>query len=121
MEVSGRILPKHIMSPIKNFALNYETLNVYGTFSEGDTIIGTVTFTLTKEKKVESLFIKVKGDAHVSWTEEWGETETTYSDHKRYFKEKHFLVAKKASGGTKKCFGTLMCLSIVTQCGFFKY
>ncbi|XP_042344583.1 arrestin domain-containing protein 3-like [Plectropomus leopardus] len=86
------------MSPIKNFNLVYESLNEDGTFSEGDTISGAVTFTLTKQTKVKGLMVKAKGDANVHWTEGSGEDETSYSAHKRYFKLKEYLVPKNANG-----------------------
>nr|XP_046242988.1 arrestin domain-containing protein 3-like [Scatophagus argus] len=84
------------MSPIKDLNVIYEALHTENTFSEGDIVLGTVTFTLTKEKKV-SLFVKLKGDARVSWTEGSGDDDRSYSAHKRYFKVKEYLVA----GGPK--------------------
>lgn len=88
------------MSPIKELKVVYEALNEEGTFSAGDTIAGTVTFTLTKDTKVKSVWVKLKGDANVRWTEEHGEVWITYSAHKRYFKVKKDLVDEK--GKSKK-------------------
>lgn len=84
------------MSPIKDFKLSYEALNNEGIFSEGDTIAGTVTFTLTKETKMKSLVVKVKGEARVHWTEGTGDGENSRSDHRRYFKDKEYLVEEKS-------------------------
>ncbi|XP_026177292.1 arrestin domain-containing protein 3-like isoform X2 [Mastacembelus armatus] len=86
------------MSPIKDFGLTYEALNEEGTFSEGDTLTGTISFALTKEIKVKSLFVKVKGDANVHWTEGSGDDERSYSAHRRYFKVKEYLIAENAKG-----------------------
>lgn len=86
------------MSPVKDFNLTYETLNEEGTFSEGDTLAGTLSFTLTKDTKVKSIFVKAKGEAHVHWTEGSGDNETSYSAHRRYFKLKEVLVAENAKG-----------------------
>lgn len=86
------------MSPIKDFSLTYEALNEEDTFSDGDTVTGTVAFALTKETKVKSLFVKVKGDANVHWTEGSGDDERSYSAHRRYFKLKEYLVAEKDKG-----------------------
>ncbi|KAM8761073.1 arrestin domain-containing protein 3-like [Acanthopagrus schlegelii] len=80
------------MSPIKELKVVYEALNEEGTFSAGDTVAGTVTFTLTKDTKVKAACVKLKGDANVRWTEGSGEDEKTYSAHKRYFKVKKDLV-----------------------------
>ncbi|KAG8012116.1 Arrestin domain-containing protein 3 [Nibea albiflora] len=86
------------MSPIKDFKLTYEVLNEEDTFSEGDTVAGTVTFTLTKGIKVKKIFVKLTGDARVHWTEGSGDDETSYSASKRYFKAKEYLVEESYTG-----------------------
>ncbi|XP_069555957.1 arrestin domain-containing protein 3-like [Brachyistius frenatus] len=86
------------MSPIKDFKLIYETLNQEGTFSEGDTIIGTVSLKLTKDTKVKSFKVKVKGEAHVHWTEGTGDRKKSHSSHRIYLKVKESLVAEKDEG-----------------------
>ncbi|XP_029295930.1 arrestin domain-containing protein 3-like [Cottoperca gobio] len=80
------------MSPIKDFNLVYEAVNKEGTFSDGDTIAGTATFTLTKETKVKDLVVKAKGEARVHWSEGTGENRSSHNSHKRYFKLKEYLV-----------------------------
>lgn len=81
------------MSPIKDFHLVYNALNSEEAFSEGDTVGGTVSFTLTKETKVKSILVKLKGQAYVSWDEGVGDDTRSYSDRRRYFKVKEYLVA----------------------------
>ena len=87
-----------IMPSIRQFKVTYDALNDYGTFSEGDNITGKVTVELEKDVKVESLFVKAKGDANVLWYEEnqgpkrnqtW-----SYKGHRRLFKVKQSLVEK---------------------------
>uniref|UniRef100_A0A3Q3EPI3 Uncharacterized protein n=1 Tax=Labrus bergylta TaxID=56723 RepID=A0A3Q3EPI3_9LABR len=74
------------MSP-KNFKLTFEALNEEQTFTSGDTIRGTLTFTLTEDTKVKSLGVKVKGYAHVHWTEGTGDRRiSTYHWGKGQFK-----------------------------------
>lgn len=92
------------MSPIKDFNLVYEALNKEDTVSQGDTIAGTITFTLTKEAKVKKLVVKAKGDARVHWTEGTGDSRRSYNAHRRYFKLKEYLVAEDEKGMSKKCF-----------------
>uniref|UniRef100_A0AAZ1Y092 Arrestin C-terminal-like domain-containing protein n=2 Tax=Oreochromis aureus TaxID=47969 RepID=A0AAZ1Y092_OREAU len=86
------------MSRIKDFKMTHEAINEDGAFSEGDTIVGTVSFRLTKDVKVKSIFVKAKGDAIVKWTEKTGEETELYHSHRRYFKVKEFLVAENAGG-----------------------
>ncbi|KAK2902228.1 arrestin domain-containing protein 3-like [Channa argus] len=86
------------MSPIKYFCLTYEPVNEEGTFSEGDILCGTVTFTLTKDTKVKTVLVKAKGDANVHWTEGSGDDERSYSARRRYFKVKENLVGESAQG-----------------------
>ncbi|XP_013867965.1 arrestin domain-containing protein 3 [Austrofundulus limnaeus] len=83
------------MSPIENLTL---TCDREGAFSEGDIIAGMVSFNLKKDTKVKRVFVKAKGDAHVHWTEGSGDDEKSYSAHRRYFKEKVFLVAESENG-----------------------
>ena len=80
------------MSPIKDFCLAYEALNEEGVFSQGDSIAGTVTFTLTEDTKVKGLVVKAKGDARVHWSEGTGDKRRSYNAHRRYFKLKQYLI-----------------------------
>ncbi|XP_068594750.1 arrestin domain-containing protein 3-like isoform X2 [Brachionichthys hirsutus] len=84
------------MSPIQDLKLTYTIPNNRKTLSEGDTIRGSVTFSLTKRVKVKRIVVKVKGDARVEWTEGGGDEETSYSGHRRYFKLKENLVPEGA-------------------------
>ncbi|XP_047447594.1 arrestin domain-containing protein 3-like [Mugil cephalus] len=86
------------MSPIKDFSLTYEAINEDITFSVGDTITGTVTFNLTKDTKIKSVLVKVKGDANVRWTELNLTHKSTFTAHIRYFKLKEYLVAENTRG-----------------------
>lgn len=86
------------MPSIQSFTMTYEALNEDGTFSEGDTLRGKVTLALLKEITVESLFVKVKGDANVHWSTKSGDRTYSYSAHRRYFKLKHFLIAEDSRG-----------------------
>ncbi|XP_071783608.1 arrestin domain-containing protein 3-like [Centroberyx gerrardi] len=80
------------MPASKELTLTYNVLNDENTFSEGDTLTGRVTLTLAKDTKVKSLFVKVKGDANVHWTEGSGDDKKSYSAFRRYFKLKEYLI-----------------------------
>ncbi|XP_042580565.1 arrestin domain-containing protein 3-like isoform X2 [Cyprinus carpio] len=81
---------------IKEFSLHYDSINESNTFSSGDIVEGRVVLEVTKEIKVDSFFVKLTGDAHVSWTEGSGDDEKTYSDHERYFKLKQYFIQESS-------------------------
>uniref|UniRef100_A0AAV2MS90 Arrestin C-terminal-like domain-containing protein n=1 Tax=Knipowitschia caucasica TaxID=637954 RepID=A0AAV2MS90_KNICA len=90
------------MGPIKDFKLRYEAVNKQNTFAAGDLINGSLSFTLSEEIKIKSLYVKVKGDANVHWSEhqhgahQHGAHQhgahTHHSRHLRFYKAKEFLV-----------------------------
>uniref|UniRef100_A0A3B4H2I1 Arrestin-like N-terminal domain-containing protein n=1 Tax=Pundamilia nyererei TaxID=303518 RepID=A0A3B4H2I1_9CICH len=67
-------------------------------YSEGDTIVGSVSFRLTKEVKVKSLSVKAKGDVKAEWTEGTGYFQITHTAKRRYFKVKEYLIARNGKG-----------------------
>ncbi|RVE68318.1 hypothetical protein OJAV_G00090830 [Oryzias javanicus] len=78
--------------PSDKITIDCETLNGQRTFSERDIMIGKVTVSLVKDTKVKSLFVKVKGDANVRWTESGEDSIEVYSANRRYFNLKQFLI-----------------------------
>ncbi|TMS03524.1 Arrestin domain-containing protein 3 [Larimichthys crocea] len=52
----------------------------------------------TKETKVNSIFVKVKGDARVNWSKQSGGVEVVFKHHTRFFKDKEYLVKENAGG-----------------------
>ncbi|XP_034096198.1 arrestin domain-containing protein 3-like [Gymnodraco acuticeps] len=86
------------MSPIKDFIVSYEASNEKGFISQGDTIAGTVTFTLSKETVLKVLVVKVKGNARVHWTEGTGDRRKSRTAHRRYLKLKEYLVPENDKG-----------------------
>ncbi|XP_033828835.1 arrestin domain-containing protein 3-like [Periophthalmus magnuspinnatus] len=84
------------MSPIKDFKLKYEALNKQNFFVAGDTVKGTLTFTLTEEMKVKYLYVKAKGDANVHWSEGQGEHRHSHTKHERFYKAKELLIPENA-------------------------
>lgn len=84
------------MSPIKDLNVICIAANEDGTFSQGDVVEGAVTFRLTKDVKVKSVSLKVKGDANAQWSS----GDINFISHRRYFKVKEYLV-EKSDKGTK--------------------
>uniref|UniRef100_A0A3Q4GF44 Arrestin C-terminal-like domain-containing protein n=1 Tax=Neolamprologus brichardi TaxID=32507 RepID=A0A3Q4GF44_NEOBR len=85
------------MSSMKDLNVTFETINEDGSYSEGNTIVGTVSFRLTKEVKVKSLSVKAKGDVKAEWTEGTGYFQITHTAKRRYFKVKEYLIAKNGT------------------------
>ena len=86
------------MPTTKDLTLTYDALNEERTFSEGDTLTGTVTMCLKKDTKVKSFFVKLKGDANVRWSQEIGENQLIHTAHWRYFKLKQYLIPENTKG-----------------------
>ncbi|RXN34095.1 arrestin domain-containing 3-like protein [Labeo rohita] len=84
---------------IKELSVHYDPINESNTFTSGDIVEGRVVLEVTKEIKVDSFFVKLTGDAHVSWTEGSGDDERTYSDHERYFKLKQYFIQESSKRG----------------------
>lgn len=79
---------------IKAFSINYNPVNESNTFTNGDILQGTIVLQVSKEVKIDKLFVKCKGDANVHWTESNGtnNSDDSYSAHERYFKLKQILI-----------------------------
>ncbi|XP_035494894.2 uncharacterized protein LOC118313506 isoform X2 [Scophthalmus maximus] len=52
----------------KNFKINFNAVNERSTFSSGDLVTGHISFELTKETKIASISMELKGRAHVHWS-----------------------------------------------------
>ncbi|KAJ8285561.1 hypothetical protein GJAV_G00028260 [Gymnothorax javanicus] len=72
--------------------ISYDAINEDNTFSNGDFVTGRVILEVSKKTTINTLSIKAKGQADVSWTETDGEDSTSYSAHERYFKLKQFFI-----------------------------
>ncbi|KAK0147289.1 Arrestin domain-containing protein 3 [Merluccius polli] len=74
---------------MQDLTLDYDLPNAKRGFSEGDNIKGTLTFELKNDTKVESVFVKAKGEANVRWTE--GNGDRSYNSRQRFFKVKCYV------------------------------
>ncbi|KAK3538978.1 hypothetical protein QTP86_023583 [Hemibagrus guttatus] len=80
------------MSSIKQLSIIYDSVNNSNTFTNGDVINGQVVLEVSKEVTIESLYIKCKGEAKVSWSERRNDRHYHYSAHERYFKLKQYFI-----------------------------
>lgn len=92
-----RLLTK--MSTVKQLSLSYDAINEINTFTNGDVINGRVIFEVTKEVTIESLYVKCKGEAKVSWSENHNDRTQHYSDRERYFKLKQYFIQDPSKKG----------------------
>ncbi|KAG8012097.1 Arrestin domain-containing protein 3 [Nibea albiflora] len=53
---------------LKNFSINFNALNERNTVSSGDVLTGHLSFDLTKQTKITSIAIELKGKAEVHWS-----------------------------------------------------
>uniref|UniRef100_A0A3B3WZR4 Arrestin C-terminal-like domain-containing protein n=1 Tax=Poecilia mexicana TaxID=48701 RepID=A0A3B3WZR4_9TELE len=72
------------MSRINDLSIICEDANRDGTFSEGDTVAGLVSFNLSKQTKIKSVSVTLKGHGQVFWSEGSGDDATSYRASKRY-------------------------------------
>ncbi|KAG7481301.1 hypothetical protein MATL_G00065270 [Megalops atlanticus] len=76
----------------KSFDINFDALNERNSFSCGDTISGRITFETSKQIKVDSIIIVVKGKAKVSWVTGSRKHRRTHSARMEYFTLKSPLI-----------------------------
>ncbi|CAJ1068527.1 arrestin domain-containing protein 3-like [Xyrichtys novacula] len=84
------------MSPVKNLVLKYDALNEENSFTDGDTITGTFSFTLTEKTEIKSICVRVSGLMHV-YSIKNGFLSTQERD---YFDIQEILVGKESSDDT---------------------
>ncbi|XP_078141295.1 arrestin domain-containing protein 3-like [Centroberyx gerrardi] len=79
-----------MFSPVKSFTVSCKPINAQNTFTSGDSVSGEITLELTKECKINSLSVKLKGKAEVKWTE----GAPQYGSRTYYAKDKYFSTDK---------------------------
>lgn len=99
------------MSTVKQLSITYNAVNQNNTFTNGDVINGNVIFEVSKEVTIESLFIKCKGEAKVSFSERRNDKTYHYSAHERYFKLKQYFIQDPSKRG--KALGLFLCMATV--------
>ncbi|XP_014866020.1 PREDICTED: arrestin domain-containing protein 3-like [Poecilia mexicana] len=84
------------MSRINDLSIICEDANRDGTFSEGDTVAGLVSFNLSKQTKIKSVSVTLKGHGQVFWSEGSGDDATSYRASKRYLDVKEYLLMESS-------------------------
>ncbi|TDH12708.1 hypothetical protein EPR50_G00049640 [Perca flavescens] len=77
---------------VKSFSVGYNPINHSDIFTSGDCITGHITLELSKDCKIDSLSVKLKGKAQVKWTETHGKTIIMYSNKEKYFSIKQVII-----------------------------
>ncbi|XP_046904084.1 arrestin domain-containing protein 3-like isoform X3 [Hypomesus transpacificus] len=86
---------------IKQFQLDYDTVNSRGTFSAGDALSGRVTVKVSKVTKVQCFWIKIKGKAEVMWSDQDGQSPVLHCNKKRYFCFEQIILQERGGDGSE--------------------
>uniref|UniRef100_A0A672FFA4 Arrestin-like N-terminal domain-containing protein n=1 Tax=Salarias fasciatus TaxID=181472 RepID=A0A672FFA4_SALFA len=81
-----------ISNTIKTFSVGYDRINKTNVFTSGDPISGTITLEVTKDCKVQSLCIKLRGNAKVRWNEGSGKNIEILQSREKYFSILQFII-----------------------------
>ncbi|XP_041642668.1 arrestin domain-containing protein 3-like isoform X1 [Cheilinus undulatus] len=87
---------------IKNFNIHFNSLNERNTIGSGDLVTGHVSFELTKETKITSITMAIRGKASVSWLSDRTRKRSErhrYSAKLEYFDVKSFIIQDKSASG----------------------
>ncbi|XP_029295961.1 arrestin domain-containing protein 3-like [Cottoperca gobio] len=82
----------NMSTSVKSFSVGYNPINESDIFTSGDWITGQITLELSKNCKIDSLGVKLKGKAEVKWTEMYGKTVVTYHNKEKYFSIKQHII-----------------------------
>uniref|UniRef100_A0A3Q3X732 Arrestin C-terminal-like domain-containing protein n=1 Tax=Mola mola TaxID=94237 RepID=A0A3Q3X732_MOLML len=82
---------------IKNFVLNLNAPNGRSTISSGDLVEGHISFDLTKETKITSITVELRGRAHVHWSSGGGKNKRNISSKVDFFKLKSVVLQDNGS------------------------
>ena len=86
---------------MKAFSVYYNHINNEGTFTGGDWISGNIKLELSKDCKINSLYVQIKGKAKVLWSEDHGRTSTVYSSTEKFLSIKQSVIQELKGQG--KC------------------
>ena len=86
---------------VKDFSVSYNRINNEDTFTGGDFISGNIKLELSKDCKINSLYVQIKGKANVLWTEQYGKTVVVYSSKEKFFTIKQSVIQEFKGQG--KC------------------
>ena len=86
---------------VKAFSVSYNRINNDNTFTGGDFISGNIQLELSKDCKINSLIVQIKGKANVLWTEHYGKTVVVYSNKEKFFSIKQSVIQEFKGQG--KC------------------
>ncbi|XP_061762308.1 arrestin domain-containing protein 2-like [Nerophis ophidion] len=86
-------------STVTSLKVTYEEKGDTNIFRNGDNVCGNVTLELSKECKVQYLYVKFKGKAEVLWTERHGQTTVTYHSKDKYFSVRNYFLGSDDTAG----------------------
>uniref|UniRef100_UPI0037E8BCCD arrestin domain-containing protein 3-like n=1 Tax=Semicossyphus pulcher TaxID=241346 RepID=UPI0037E8BCCD len=84
---------------IQNFNIHFNSLNERNTVSSGDLVTGHISFELTKQTKITSITMAMKGKAHVHWSSGGGKNRRSYSARLEFFNFKSIILHENSVSG----------------------
>ncbi|XP_020561650.1 arrestin domain-containing protein 3 isoform X1 [Oryzias latipes] len=90
-------LQQTMESTVKKLEVTYNPINERNTFTNGDFMTGQVTLEMGKDCQIESLFVKFKAKADVTWSETYGKTTVVYHSKEKFFTMKQYFIQSKDS------------------------
>ncbi|XP_029961577.1 arrestin domain-containing protein 3-like [Salarias fasciatus] len=87
---------------IKKFLIEYDSINSWNTFTNGDVINGRIIVDASKEAKIQSLVFIATGAAQVVLTEYYGDNQRrVYVANEYYYEFKHHILGGERQAGTE--------------------
>ncbi|XP_059192554.1 arrestin domain-containing protein 3-like [Centropristis striata] len=84
---------------IKNFNINFNALGERNTVSSGDLLTGHLSFDITKETKITSITMELKGGVNVQWSSGSSKNRRHFSAKIEYFKLKSVILQENNAVG----------------------
>ncbi|XP_033226512.1 arrestin domain-containing protein 17-like [Belonocnema kinseyi] len=70
--------------------------NPHKTYYSGETVTGNVFLVLNSPKKIRGIRVRIKGEAHTSWTVRINQHLTRYLGHEEYFSTRYYIAGSES-------------------------
>lgn len=87
----------------------------------GQLLRGTVRLTLTEEKNVRGIYIRIYGKAYAHWSRGSGKSRRTYTGEEHYLNETTYFVGGRDGNGMRGCNFIFYCIFFGIIWSFFRF